>query len=302
MDSQLVDRVCSAVDSGRATVGAPVSPEVIAAVEAEVGVLPGEYRAFLVRFGWLRVDDVDVLGVGGSSYGVVEATVAERGEDLEWPLARNFLVVSEIGNGDVVCVDMVTLAVVLVVHDEVGVSGRAVRPLAASFGEWLGACLDEAESRPVDEGWVDLDAVVESAVVSGVEVGLGVSDGEIVEAERMIGAFPDSYRRFLLRCGWMRHGNQTVNGLGEDVPDELDVIAATLRQRNDIVPRLPDDLIVITEEKWGSVQCLPIHRPECPSNPVLAVVNREFYPDTIKLEYYNDTLVDRVERIAEYYG
>lgn len=293
------------VGVGAVEVGGPVSESVVSDVEARVGgALPPEFRAFLGRFGWLRAGSLCVLGVeqglemGGG--GVVSVTLAER--ELEPPLAPGIAVVSEVGNGDFVCVAERVPGVFLALHEPSG-EQRAIEPLHLSFDQWLRASVDEQlTERSPAEGWPDLAAVVARAIETGVEVGRGASEAEILAAEATLGVpFPGSYRLWLAACGWMRARGVTLNGLGVDAPVELDVVAATLRQRREVEPPLPIGLIVVCEEKWGSVRCLWTGS-DVPFDPVEVNCNREFYPDAIELEEYGNTFISSVESLADYWS
>jgi hypothetical protein len=97
-------------------------------------------------------------------------------------------------------------------------------------------------------------------------VGSGATDREIADAELELGVrFPAGYRTFLLGAGWAVAGELRLYGLGEDVPEELDVRVASAaagapsRGRSIPVARDGDDPLCLDATHEGPYDS-PVYR------------------------------------------
>jgi cell wall assembly regulator SMI1 len=104
--------------------------------------------------------------------------------------------------------------------------------------------------------------------LNGAVFGQGASPQEIAQAEQELGAeFPESYRAFLLRFGWGGVEHLELYGLGQDVPDYMNLIKVTLSERTEMKPRLPHRLVPIMNDGAGNHYCLDVEysqQGECP--------------------------------------
>jgi hypothetical protein len=93
--------------------------------------------------------------------------------------------------------------------------------------------------------------------------GAGVSESEISRAERAVGPFPEEYRLFLSRFGYLSLGSLEICGLGEGLPAYLDVVSMTLAERRDAVG-FPSRGIAIRNDGGGNLiylDCFENHSP-----------------------------------------
>lgn len=89
------------------------------------------------------------------------------------------------------------------------------------------------------------------------EHGRGASLDEIARAERELNIkFPTSYRGFLATFGWGALGSSEIFGLGDDVPQWLDVIRLTKSEWTEMYPRIPLDLVPILNDGGGNHVCI----------------------------------------------
>ncbi|MXS73694.1 hypothetical protein CSIV_12495 [Microbacterium sp. CSI-V] len=90
------------------------------------------------------------------------------------------------------------------------------------------------------------------------EMGSGVSEQEISEAESLLGSFPPDFHVYLRTFAWMSIGSSEFFGLGPDVeyPSML-VTQATLHERAD--GGLPLDMITFLNNGAGDLACFRGH-------------------------------------------
>ncbi len=125
--------------------GSGVTPDEISAVESALGLkIRGEYREFLLTFGWLSYPGLEVLGLGGPpQVELVRTTMQERGA-RELPLPNHLLPIFNDGTGDLACLDTAAEGeppIVWWLHSDLLDAPRPDEG-APSFSDWL---LDELQ-------------------------------------------------------------------------------------------------------------------------------------------------------------
>jgi hypothetical protein len=65
------------------------------------------------------------------------------------------------------------------------------------------------------------------AVRDDLERGSGAAPEDVLRAAGLLGELPEDYRRFLVEFGWIAVGSFEIFGLGDDVPDYLNVVTVT---------------------------------------------------------------------------
>jgi hypothetical protein len=88
-----------------------------------------------------------------------------------------------------------------------------------------------------------------------LRIGGPAGDDEIAAAEAVLGRLPPGYARFVREFGWI-DGQLEVFGIGVGVPHHLDVVGATLSERNELLPGLPDGYVAIAGDGAGNVYCV----------------------------------------------
>lgn len=134
--------------------------------------------------------------------------------------------------------------------------------------------------------------------VEDAEVGVLAGAEVIADAERRLGvAFPASYRAFLATLGWIEGANVQVNGLGDGVPSDLNLILETERERTDLRPFIPTHLISIWNDGTGSHYCLDLARARDGDCPVVYwehELDGDQQPETVA-KAFEAWLVGRIE-------
>src|SRR5262245_54616566 len=94
-----------------------------------------------------------------------------------------------------------------------------------------------------------------------IAVGNCATLDEIREAERTLGVtFSLSYLRFVALYGWAEIDSSEVYGLGAGIPEYLNVVHCTIREREDAEPEMPHHLIPIMNDGSGNHYCLDSSR------------------------------------------
>lgn len=97
------------------------------------------------------------------------------------------------------------------------------------------------------------------------QTGTGAKEEDILHAERALGVqLKGEYRQFLRAFGWGGVGSFELYGLGDDVPNYLDLVTITRSERYQMRPRLPLHLIPIMNDGGGNLFCLDVRRDEPP--------------------------------------
>lgn len=100
------------------------------------------------------------------------------------------------------------------------------------------------------------------------ELGRGTSIREIDAAEQRLHVkLSESYKAFLQRFGWGGVEHIQLCGLGEGVPDYLNLVYVTESERADAEPQLPSYLVPLMNDGAGNHYCLDTRRyreGECP--------------------------------------
>lgn len=109
--------------------------------------------------------------------------------------------------------------------------------------------------------------------------GEGASDASVREAQRLIEVeLPNSFLAFLNKYGWGGVEYIELFGLGDDVPDHLNLVAVVNSERNEMNPRLPKSFIPVLNDGFGNLYCLDtsaMKEGECP----VVFWNHELPPD-----------------------
>ncbi len=88
-------------------------------------------------------------------------------------------------------------------------------------------------------------------------VGPGVSEREIIAAERALGVpIEGGYRKFLNAFGWAEIGWFEIYGLGDGVPSHLHLVQMTISERAEAHPLTPHHLLPIFNDGAGNLHCL----------------------------------------------
>lgn len=89
------------------------------------------------------------------------------------------------------------------------------------------------------------------------DFGEGATMEQIEHAERELGLrILGSYRRFLGDFGWGGVGHIDIFGLGDAVPDHLNLVAMTRSERQEMRPHLPPYLLPVMNDGAGNLYCL----------------------------------------------
>jgi hypothetical protein len=87
--------------------------------------------------------------------------------------------------------------------------------------------------------------------------GGGVSVEELTSAELELGVnIVGEYRKFLRTMGWLSSDNVEIFGLGADAPKHLRLVAIAIRERMEMYPPLPRELLPITNDGSGNLYCV----------------------------------------------
>lgn len=106
--------------------------------------------------------------------------------------------------------------------------------------------------------------------LSDKEVGTGAAAELIRAAEQVLGVqFPKDYITFLRKYGWARLMYDEMYGVGESVPDHLNLITNTVRERTDFRPFMPKYLVPVLGDGAGNHFCLDLSKVGSESCPVV---------------------------------
>ncbi len=95
-----------------------------------------------------------------------------------------------------------------------------------------------------------------------MRVGKGATEAGVTRAERELGVpIQGGYRQFLLELGWGGIAGLVLYGLGDDVPDHLDLVKLTLSERTEMHPRLRHELVPVMNNGGGDLYCLDTTTP-----------------------------------------
>jgi len=117
---------------------------------------------------------------------------------------------------------------------------------------------------------IEIKHLLQAERFKPVEYGQGATSAEIEAAEAELGLkFPDSYKVFLQKLGWIDCPFITVCGLGPDVDwrTNLRLIVQSWWHEVDSDIRLPRHLLPIVDDGAGNVYCLDVSQmreSECP--------------------------------------
>ncbi|MEI7462417.1 MAG: SMI1/KNR4 family protein [Pirellula sp.] len=102
------------------------------------------------------------------------------------------------------------------------------------------------------------------------EVGSGASAEAIQAVEQSLEIrIPKDYDAFLRTYGWARLMYDELYGVGDSVPEHLDLIANTVRERADFRPYLPKYLVPVLADGAGNHYCLDLSNADTGTCPVV---------------------------------
>ncbi|WP_437876215.1 SMI1/KNR4 family protein [Sorangium sp. So ce513] len=90
-----------------------------------------------------------------------------------------------------------------------------------------------------------------------VVMGTGCDESLVSYAERALGVtFPSALRDYLIRFGHLELGHFEMFGLGEDLPDYLDLVKMTRSERTDTGCPIRSDLVPLLNDGGGNLYCI----------------------------------------------
>jgi len=102
------------------------------------------------------------------------------------------------------------------------------------------------------------------------ELGVGADVTSIANASRSLGVrLPDSYRAFLLKCGWARFAHEEICGLGPTVPAYLDLTATAKLERESAYHGMPNHLVPLMNDGAGNQYCIDSSADEGGESPIV---------------------------------
>lgn len=246
--------------------GVGASVDEIRAIETTFGFLPPTYAAFLREIGWVSSPKGGIMGSGSGcpadlDVARVAQAIRSRGIDkVVIPISNdrfgNYQCLVDDGSEELYGIDF-----------EFG-EGLSAKSYGEHFAEFFrrfawargGSILPTASGRQdVGEQTASSESIFESIErlrqAGGDDVGPGAAPEAIARAEEKLGRFPDSYRGFLERFGWLESSMGVVLGIAEDVPTWLDLVTVTQSERV-VSDGLLDGLLVIGEVGNGDLYCL----------------------------------------------
>lgn len=103
------------------------------------------------------------------------------------------------------------------------------------------------------------------------EIGRGASEEQIDLAEAVLAVhFPADFRRFLQRIGWGGRDDWEIFGIGDDVPEFLELVAITVQERTTYGPNLPSGFVPVLNDGGMSLYCLDTSAGDGQHCPVVA--------------------------------
>jgi cell wall assembly regulator SMI1 len=101
----------------------------------------------------------------------------------------------------------------------------------------------------------DLERVLRAR--DDVTMGTGCDEKVVHHAERALGVtFPSGLRDYLIRFGHLELGHFEMFGLGEDLPDYLDLVKMTRSERTETGCPVRSDLVPLLNDGGGNLYCI----------------------------------------------
>lgn len=95
------------------------------------------------------------------------------------------------------------------------------------------------------------------ATTPACKVGRGASSRAVADAEAVLGVvFPPSLREYLTRFGWVEMADREFFGLGDGVPQFLELVRITTSERTEAGAPLPRSLIPLLNDGGGNLYCV----------------------------------------------
>jgi hypothetical protein len=133
-----IDSVAERAEVGAIRVGGGADEASIARAEAELGILPADYRLFVAEFGYVRIRSNELYGLGDDVppyLDVVKMSLAERHDSPGFPASG--IVVMNDGGGNLYHLlgssDRADSTVYVFYHDD----PDDIEVVAPSFAEWI---------------------------------------------------------------------------------------------------------------------------------------------------------------------
>jgi cell wall assembly regulator SMI1 len=133
------------------------------------------------------------------------------------------------------------------------------------------------------------------------EVGSGASAEAVQAVEQTLGVqFPKDYDAFLQKYGWARLMYDELYGVGDSVPEHLNLITNTVRERTDFRPYLPKYLVPVLADGAGNHYCLDLSKADSGTCPVIFWDHDEGETQTPKVvgPSFSDWIVEHVTEQA----
>ena len=70
--------------------------------------------------------------------------------------------------------------------------------------------------------------------------------------------FPEDLRNYLATFGWLEVGHWELMGLGEGIPDYLNIVVVTRSERDEVMPPLPPHLLPLLNDGAGNLTCVVV--------------------------------------------
>jgi cell wall assembly regulator SMI1 len=93
-----------------------------------------------------------------------------------------------------------------------------------------------------------------------VAIGHGVTDETVQTAEEALQlTFPPDLKDFLKRFGHIEVGHFELLGLGDEIPEYLDIVRVTQSERTESGCPLPANLVPLLNDGGGNLYCVAVH-------------------------------------------
>ncbi|MBK8219294.1 MAG: SMI1/KNR4 family protein [Myxococcales bacterium] len=90
-----------------------------------------------------------------------------------------------------------------------------------------------------------------------VIIGTGCKEEVAADAERALGVcFPRELRKYLVQFGHLELGPSEMFGLGEELPEHLNIVTMTMLERGDSGSPVRHDLVPLLNDGAGNLYCV----------------------------------------------
>lgn len=109
-----------------------------------------------------------------------------------------------------------------------------------------------------------IDGLIDKEVGSGATKDIVETASQLLEVD-----FPEDYKEFLCRYGWARLSYEEFYGLGDSVPEHLNLVKNTIHERTRFHPHLPKYLVPVLADGAGNHYCLDLSQATSVKCPVV---------------------------------